>query len=142
MESSIEDCDLYFYDDLNGTIGKETGYQLPHEVVKNTIKLLERIKRDRKDEYLEHDNDPVCSLETILRSKRDPQRQKNGDRYPKYNKKHSNVSMTSKTLSNYYGIIKDRLDKVDEILELRSILEEMLDSLRKDDMDQRQSEAQ
>ena len=49
--------------------------------------------------------------------------------------------MTSKTLSNYYGIIKDRLDKVDEILELRSILEEMLDSLRKDEMDQRQSDA-
>ena len=141
LENSIEDCDLFFYDDVNGTSGKETGYQLPHAVVKNTIKLLERMKRDRKDEYLEHDNDPICNLEYFLRSKRESQEEKNGDRYQKRSKNHSNLSMTSKTLSNYYGIITDHLDKVDELLESRSILEEMLDSLRKDGLDQRQSEA-
>ena len=81
LESSLENCDLYFYDDVNATLGKETGYQLPHTVVKNTIKLLERLKRDRNDDYLEHDSADTFNLVEFEKGKRRSRKQNNGDIY-------------------------------------------------------------
>ena len=138
MEGSLEDCDLYFYDDVNGTLGKETGYQLPHAVVKDTIKLLERQKRDRKNEYQEHDSDDICDYIDIASNK---------GRSIMKNNFQTNASKPSKGRSNrrkftnFYKLVKEHIDKVDEILESRPILEELLDSLKKEEMDQLQSEA-
>ena len=138
LEGSLEDCDLCFYDDVNGTIGKETGYQLPHAVVKDTIKLLERQKRDRKNEYHEQEGDDICDYVDIANNrgrsmmKNDFNRNANNPRKGRLNRR---------KITNYYKLVKDHINKFDEMLESRRVLEEMLDSLTTEEMDQLQSEA-
>ena len=53
----------------------------------------------------------------------------------------SKERLNRRKFTNYYKLIKDHINKVDEILESRRILEEMLDSLTTDEIDQLQSEA-
>ena len=141
VESSLEDCDLYFYDDVNGTLGKETGYQLPLAVVKNTIKLLERLRRDQNEGYVDQHSVDTCNLVGLGNDKRRSRKQNDGDICQRNARNVSDRKKNAQTFSNYYNIIKDHVEKIDEILETRPILEDLLDSLRNEGMDQTQSEA-
>ena len=62
MESPLDNCEIYFYDEINCGTGKETGYRLPYTIVENSIKLLGEWKGDNIAESFSEDRVDDTSL--------------------------------------------------------------------------------
>ena len=130
----VENYELYFYDEIKGCPDNETGYDLPHAVVERTIKLLEKLKDDSTGEHFvdDHMNTNNRSYGVI-------------PKYPKKHQKHVDIDpcqvenefipvsrIKLGDASNCCNAIQDHLEKVDELIESRLVLEDLLKALIKD----------
>ena len=135
LERHLDDCDLYFYDDVKGCVGKQTGYQLPFTVIENTIKLLGKSKRDEAndtnyDKAVDEDNCVYRAFGLHAKSK------KNCISENIYNKKVKRK--TSKKFNSLdslacYKALQDHLSKLDALAESRATISGLLDSLAPED---------
>ena len=131
LEKHLDDCDLYFYDDVKGCVGKQTGYQLPFTVIENTIKLLGKFKRDEAndtnyDKAVDEDNCVYRAFGLHGKSKKNCISENNYNK--KFKRKTSKIVNTLDSLE-CYNVLKDHLEKLDALAESRASILVLLDSI-------------
>ena len=131
---TVENYELYFFDEIKGCPGKETGYHLPQGVIERTLKLLEKIKDESVDElFIDGHINTDARASSVTR------------KHPKKYKKYVDIDPCQEDAefipvsrikfsgaSNYCNAIKDHLEKIDELIESRLVLEDLLKVLMKD----------
>ena len=127
----MEKYDLYFYDDVKGCSGIETGFQLPHRIVGETLKLVEKLQEDANDELLVVDNSNNDNGSPIVVEEYPRKQRKSVDEnpYPEYAESIPISKLHLSDTSNCCYAIKDHLAKLDELFESRLVLEELLNTL-------------
>ena len=144
-ERQLDNCDIYFYDDLKGGMEKETGYRLPHTIVGNTIKLLRQWKADNISEsYSEDHVDDTTSPFFQRNSKTMKFSMKPNYGYinrfqnsaqpftpTEVGDKWRKCARRSHDASKCHDLLKSHLEKIDELMESRLVLlDEMLGHMK------------